>query len=103
LVVEEALEDLGQFNTIHRDYGKDLKQRKKNRELEEINRSTIKADLLFIKEERTVLRYWVEKEKAVLKQAKKKSSEEKKKSENNKTFDQPLRAKCDKILKKKGT
>jgi hypothetical protein len=37
-----------------------------------------------------------------LKQAKKKFSDEKKKPENSKAFGQPLRAKCDEILKKKG-
>ena len=102
LVVEEALEDLGRFNTIHQEYEKDLKQRSKNRLLEEIERSTIEAELLFIDKERSVLRGCVEKEKIILKQAKKKCSDKKKKPKNSKAFGQLLQAKCDEILKKKG-
>jgi hypothetical protein len=70
--------------------------------LEEIDQSTIEAELLFIDKERTVLQDCVEKEKSVLKQAKKRFSYKKEKPQNSKLFGQPLRAKCNKILKKKG-
>jgi hypothetical protein len=102
LAVEEALEDLGRFNTIHRDYEKDLKLRNRNRLLDEISRSTIEAELLFIDDERNVLQNCVESQKTVWKQAKKKFADEKKQPGNSKAFGQPLRAKCDEILKRRG-
>ena len=58
--------------------------------------------MLFIDEERSVLQGCDEKERNILKVAKKKLSDKKKKAKNSKAFGQPLWAKCDEILKKKG-
>jgi hypothetical protein len=93
---------LGRFNTIHREYKKDLKQTKPQGDLSEDVRSTVEAELVFIDRERILLQNHVDQLRDRLKQSRQQFNNEKKKPENGKAFGQPLRAKSDKILKERG-
>jgi hypothetical protein len=84
--------DLGRFNTIHREYKKDLKQTKRQRNLSEDVCSTVEAELVFIDREQILLQNHVDQLRDRLKQSRQKFNDEKKKPENGKAFGQPLRA-----------
>jgi hypothetical protein len=100
--LEDSQEDLGRFNTIHREYEKDLKLTERRQTISEEVRSTVEAELIFIEQERNMLQVRVDKLKDKLKPAKQQFKDEKKKTENSKAFGQPLRAKSDEIHKKRG-
>jgi hypothetical protein len=48
--LEDSQEDLGRFNTIHREYEKDLKLTKRRRTISEEVGSTVEAELIFIEQ-----------------------------------------------------
>ena len=60
------------------------------------------SQIVFIEQERNILQVRFDKSKEKLKPAKQKFKDETKKTENSKAFGQPLRAKSDEILKKRG-
>jgi hypothetical protein len=84
------------------EYEKDLKRRQRTNTLTEADRLIVELELSDIVEERTLLQDAVPRTKALQSQAKKLFAAEKKKPENGKAFGQPINAKMDEVLKKKG-
>ena len=100
--LEITQEDLGRFNTINREYEKDLKKTKRSQILSEDVCATVEAELGFIDKEQTQLQLNVDKLKEELKGARQQFKDKKKKPENSKANGQPLRAKSDAALKRRG-
>jgi hypothetical protein len=78
--LEDAQEDLGQFNKIHREYEKD---RKNKMQMNSVRRHslTVEAELLFIDQEQNLFHLPVDKLKVKLKPAKQQFKNKKKKTE----------------------